>query len=307
MEVNLEQRQGQYIKLLNKSKYFLGNYKDTQNSVSYKTMTINQLVSEWNAIWGSPSESFTFLNINTPSQDNAGVTLESVEIVDELVHKLLDEVEEMLSQNKAITAPLYSIVSFGLGGWAKAPPTDMNGIKAQQIIDRIEYIHGELDKSKSLSLQPSTILYGAAIRAWTNSIDSNVSEGNGASMACKLLEKMENIYSNGENPSAKPNLRVYNTCLHGLAKRGMIVEAERFIEKMEKLNDEELIPDVYTYSICMNAYEKFNGNNMKGKPVEKHAKQLLTKMLKKYEQTGDRRFMPNQFTYGTGMFESNAF
>ena len=70
------------------------------------------------------------------------------------------------------------------------------------------------------------------------------------------------------NKKAKPNVWVYNTCLHGYAMRGMIYEVEALLEKLEQndLNHEEgdenrLRPDVYSYSICLNAYEKFKGKN----------------------------------------------
>ena len=116
---------------------------------------------------------------------------------------------------------------------------------------------------------------------------------------------MENVYSNKENHLAKPNLIAYNTCLHGYAQRGMIDEAEALIENLESLalNDYELSPDVFTYSICMNAYEK-HSRIRRGAPVDERAEKLLAKMIEKYEQTGDRRFMPNQFTFGTGKYKN---
>ncbi len=321
----MEQDNELYDKLLNKSKLFLQNYEKIA-LVAKRTKEIRQLVFEWNTMWMStPSSSSTsstnniFSNLrNKPklpkkNEDNydvstnniihkqSNITLEGVKIVDQMAHKLLDEIEYMIDQNKTISSQTDVILHFALGGWSKAPPSEYNGIKAQELLERMDYIHEKLDNSISfINIQPTTICYGAAIGAWSNTIDDKDSDRNGAKMAEKLLKKMEAKYFNEKNDDAKPNLIVYNICLHAYAQRGMIYEAEALIEKLESSDDDELIPDVYTYSICMNAYEKFKGRIKEGLPVEKRAEDLLMKMIEKYEKTGNRRFMPNQFTVGTG-------
>lgn len=324
MQESMEQDNELYHKLLNKSNLFLQNY-DKITSVAKKMKEIQQLVYQWNTMWGStPSSSSStsstnniFSNFrnkpklpkknedyevstNNTLHKKSNITLEGVKIVDQLAHKLLDEIEYMIDQNKTISSPPHIILNFAIGGWSKAPPSEYNGIKAQELLERMDYIHEKLDNSISFNIQSTTICYGAAIGAWSNTIDDEDSDRNGAKMAEKLLKKMETKYFSEKNNDAKPNLIVYNTCLHAYAQRGMIYEAEALIEKLELSDDDELIPDVYTYSICMNAYEKFRGSIKEGLPVEKRAEELLMKMIKKYENTGNRRFMPNQFTVGTG-------
>ena len=89
----------------------------------------------------------------------------------------------------------------------------------------------------------------------------------------------------------------------------MVVEVEALLSKMEKDCDAKdknisrskvyICPDVFSYSICVNAYAKSTGKDQKD-TAAKRADNLLQRMMKRYEKTGDRRYMPNQYTFGTG-------
>jgi pentatricopeptide repeat protein len=116
----------------------------------------------------------------------------------------------------------------------------------------------------------------------------------GATKALQLLNKME-------AKNIKPPLRIYNSCIHGFAVRGMIDESERLLERLEELSEvnEGLRPDVLTCSTVLNAYLKYKGR-VQGKPLEKRAEDLLDRMMRRYEATGDVQYRPNQYTFGTG-------
>lgn len=312
----------EHKRLMKESQSFLEKY-DNISSIAKKTSGISSLVFDWSLFWGTQSQSASQqrskheLRELSNNSSSSLITLESILMVDKLVHHLLDETEIILSQQKPIESRIQEPLDIGVGAWTKAPPNKMNGYKAQALLERMERIYGKLDRSKTKSIIPSTVTYCAVISAWADTIDHNSKKRlnhsdkenseivNGAIMASKILDKMEKVYMNGDNIKAKPNLQSYNTCLHGFAKRGMVNETERMLKNLESLNDEELIPDVYSYSICLNAYAnrykvakgKYNIDNGR---VNGRVEELLMNMIRKYEQTGDRRFLPNQFTFGTG-------
>ncbi len=358
-EENSNKGQKRYQNLLIESKTFLDNVENI-NSVEEKTREIVRLVHAWNNIWDKTSMSTSTSTVTTTTtiptrgrqrraaevarqkskskqrqgqrQSSVSTTTDTdfaqnIEIVDQLVHLIMDVIEIKLKQKERITSSYSQIVDIALGGWSKAEPSSYSGARAQSILDRVEYIYYDLYSAPATTsfqngvvpLRPSTASYGAVIKTWADSIDNDGEKNNGAQMAQMVLNRMEDLYAAGKNNLARPNLIVYNTCLHGYAQRGMIYEAEELITKLEGFCDYDkykktetnksekhsddgrsLCPDVYTYSICMNAYQKFKGE-IEGLPVEKRAENLLKKMIEKYERTGDVRVMPNQYTFGSGM------
>lgn len=69
-------------------------------------------------------------------------------------------------------------------------------------------------------------------------------------------------------------------------------------DKNKSKSEVYLCPDVVSYSICINAYAKSTGKDQKD-TAAKRADNLLQRMMRRYERTGDRRYMPNQYTFGT--------
>jgi len=305
-------------KLFQSSQKLLQNH-DKMNSTQ-KTKEISRLITEWNKIWPRQAQthvlSTSSINDDTNNNDTKFQKLitEGVDKADKLAHVLLDIIQEAITQNKILDSDYQEQLVMVLTGWSKVAPSPYNGRRAQQLVDKMDEIYMETKQRKlPVVVQPNTICYGMVLTAYSLSIDrkgyNNAVEGG------KLLKKMEERYISGENPLASPNLQLYNSCLHGYAKRGMVAETEALIEKLESFCDtsddndpnNNLCPDVYSYSICINAYEKCKGR-VDGKPVEKRAEDVLNRMMKRYEATGNRRFMPNQFTFGTviALLASNA-
>ena len=287
----------QYDELVHESKKFLKSY-DQIKSIEKRSMQMQQLVFRWGPLL-TEKRGKAYKRKGPFTYD---ITIEGIEIVDQLVHKLLDEVQQrLLAQKEILRIPVSTLVYISLGAWSKAPPNGYNGVKAQELVQRMDVLH-KLDKSNQLKIQPNTACYGSVIRAWANTTDSNNGENiNGAVMAEKTLTKMQMEYSNGQNKYCKPNLKIYNTCLHAYAQRGMFHEIEALIDKLEKIKekDAELTPDVYSYTILMNAYAKCK-SDIDGISIEKRAENLLMQMWHKFKKSGDRRFMPSQYTFGTG-------
>jgi len=232
---------------------------------------------------------------NSKSPENADTDLRQwIEAIDKLAHVLLDEKESMMkhpNEAKSLndrTTYAYSINEV-LGIWCKAPESEMNGERAGKLLSRLE----EISEANQTS-------YHITIISHIRSLDNQKEGRNGAKEGRKILEKMNQI--GGE---MRPDIWVYNGCMHGFALRGMVKEVEELLNEVEKAVDDgndNMRPDVYTYSILLNAYNKCNKRTqMEGESVAKRTETLLHRMIQRYEQSNDRRIRPNQFTFGTAI------
>jgi pentatricopeptide repeat protein len=220
-------------------------------------------------------------------------------VVDKLAHTLLNIKEASMTDEKDRTK--YSTtLSLVLSFWTKCPPYKDNGIRAKRILDRMEELGIFADAEEDTKLR--NISYGAVIQAYSITMDDPDGVVNGAMEARNLLEKLESIQG------TQPALRIYNSCIHGFAIRGMVDDAEEMLGLLEELSQTNvsLTPDVMTYSACLNAYSKYSGKEV-GKPLAERAEDILHRMIKRYEATGDYHFRPNQYTFGTGVFHFASF
>ncbi len=286
-----------------------------------KTNEITRLIQQWSTLWNKESSASDLSQyLHDKSEKEALET--GVQVVDRLANILLDVREDHVLNSGGQddrTQYLYA-VNLAIAFWGKCPPSQLNGVRAQHLLSRMEQV-GVLDFSQMQipaaaaaagggeNADPAVIAYGAAIQAWAISSDPRDSSINGALEAQALLEKLEamsNSSNGASNERFQPQLRIYNSCIHGFAIRGMIDEAEAMLEKLEKMSETtpKLTPDVLTFSSCINAYlksTKARGNRGGGKPLAKRAEALLDRMVKRYEATGgDVQYRPNQTTFGTG-------
>lgn len=258
------------------------------------TREITTMIEEWTKLWGKESNSNSIKSRNYFGNEKEEKLLRNgVQIVDRLAHLLLDARDANIGNNRDRTDYVTS-VNLALSFWAKSPPSKLNGQRAQRLMDRMEGADLLPENNEKRWKELRQISYGAVIQAHCISIDDAKEKVDGATKALQLLNKME-------AKKMKPPLRIYNSCIHGFAVRGMIDESEKLLERLEELSEvnENLRPDVLTCSTVLNAYLKYRGK-VQGKPLEKRAEDLLDRMMRRYEATGDVQYRPNQYTFGTG-------
>ncbi len=306
---NKQNRKQQYNKLVRHSKSLLNNLH--KMSITNQTKEIFHLIFAWNKLWGPTSLRSTSMHRNKKRNSSSFLTIESVDFVDKLMNELFDITETMITTNQNINTAIQQPALVAILAWERVHPTQNTGVRVQKLLDRMMLIQ-DMAKEKHIRspVKVNTVIFGAVISTWSNSIDFMDGDKivNGGHMAEEVLNRMKTYHSENPDGDVKANLISHNTCLHGYAQRGMISEAELFLERLESTfesdpdvegDENSLSPDVYSYSIMMNAYEKYRGK-IKGMPIEKRAEKLLSKMMEKYERTGKRRFMPNKYTFGSG-------
>ena len=233
-----------------------------------------------------------------------------------------------------------SILNLALRYWAKSPPSKINGKKAHELLSRMEDL-GILDLGKvktktkmkahgnsnvnvnvnenenvKMDQQQMLISYHTVIRAWAAATVDHKGL-NGALKALELLERLSCMKSRDDTKTETkadtwPILQMYNICMNGFAKRGMIKEAEEVLHRLEDMSktDPNMAPDTYTFSSCINAYLKGVEKNrdrdvgvgvgMDSKTAAQRAEDILQRMIQRYEGSGgDDRYRPNQTTFGT--------
>jgi len=318
---SVEQKWPHIEKLCRSSQTFLDCHEEMDRP--QKSQEILRLATEWGVLWRKTSHLDGGLTIENNRDNRNEITVDhsvlqnGVETVDKLAHILLDMKEsdaDNAQEDRGRTRPQNSgdmrknhdiIFNIALGGWAMASPSQLNGVNASKILNRLEEIYRK-SPGNANSIRPTTICYGSTIKAWAISLDTP--NNNGAIEARNVLENMIDTYASGNNIWAKPNVMSFNTCLHAYALRGMVNEVEVLLRKMEKHCDTidkqnsktkfYLCPDVFSYTICINAYAKSTGKGQTDRAA-KRADDLLQRMMKRYEKTGERRYMPNQYTFGT--------
>mmetsp|Transcript_12102 Transcript_12102/g.22648 ORF Transcript_12102/g.22648 Transcript_12102/m.22648 type:complete len:897 (+) Transcript_12102:266-2956(+) len=266
---------------------------------------IVRLINDLSKIWDSHDFDDSIVSMKAKSivgeQNVSGKEInllrKVVDVVDKLAHILL-QIKQANMDNQKDRTRYGATLSLALSFWTKCPPGKDNGIRANKILERMEELDIFTEMEDSAMIRQ--ISYGAVIQAYCITID-DPQDGtvNGAIEARKLLERLESIQG------YDPPLRVYNSCLHGFAIRGMIDEAEGLLSMLEERSktNNQLVPDVLTYSACLNAYSKYTGKEV-GKPLAERAEDILRRMIKRYDSTGNLQFRPNQYTFGTviGMF-----
>ena len=254
----------------------------------------------------------------TKTKEKERQHLKGIEVLTELMNILLDSLEDAATREVEGTmssghflrhvnmSQYYWHLTECMDIWGSLPTTT-SGAKAEHLLNRMEKVCTLDDHYAPLT--PNAVAYGSVMKAWVNTIDTPGGT-NGAVEASRVLEHQCDLFSAGFGKHSPPNMHIYNTLMHGYAMRGMVPEAESLLEGLENksiyaesVEGERIYftPDVMTYSSCINVYSKYKGRPLKGKSAADRAEDLLHRLYKKYEETGDSKFMPNQITFGTGM------
>lgn len=274
------------FKELNKKCLDLLENKDNLHE-SRLSADIIKLMEEWTPLWASAGKHF--VRNHDPREDD--IRSSGADVLDRLAHLLLD-LRKVYSNTKQDRTMYDHALSLSLSFWSKCPPSTENGERAEALLRRM-IKEGVLDVTRA-SRKKLEVAYGSVIQAYSISIDRDGS--NGALKAIACLNELET------NLDSHASVRIQNSAIHGCALRGMVDEAEQILDNLEKAskNDSDVFPDVLTYSSCLNAYSKHKGK-VNGKPLSLRAEELLDRMMKRYDETGDIRVRPNQYTFGTAI------
>jgi pentatricopeptide repeat protein len=277
-----------------------------------------ELVMEWAKLWGKKRAS----NSVTPQQVSRGVSLSH-----DLMEKVLDltkyEVERALEQTDGVVGDSANMPQANKKvldieiccetvalGWSrcdiKTIPSLNAAKNAQRILDRLEEIgkmYDSLPKSvaKKLSFTrqdviPTSRFYNHVLSCWSRSPDLDSGD-----CARSLLNRMA-----ANRAFSLPDTISYNNLLHVYANKGDVEKAEALLRQMEDpssvdhssspINHQfpqhnEIQPDVFSYSIVLNAMRKrFMIEHNMDDPVR--AEKFLTDMVNK-------GVTPNEVCYST--------
>lgn len=278
-----------------------------------------QLVMEWSKLWGKRRAS----NQITPQQIAHGVAL-----ADDLMMKVLDltycEIKGAVEttdaseerrppqptkahpQSKSKVLDTEICCQMITLGWSRCDVklTPHNAAeKAQAILDRLEELcqmYDQISKSKArkmsisrLEVTPTSRLYNHVLSCWSRSSDSNAED-----RARELLNRMA---ANGAY--SPPDTISYNNMLNLYANRGDVEKAEDLLNQMKDVSnrssasvhkfprDKVIKPDVFSYSITVNAIRKrFMTHHDMNDPVR--AEKIIIDM----EKAG---VMPNEVCFST--------
>jgi len=200
-------------------------------------------------------------------------------------------------------------------GWSRCDPTIATDAahKNQAILDMLEDICSRRarvndmlhlsGRKKEVSFQlkdvmsPNTKLYNHVLNSWSRSLDPD------AEMHLKgLLDRMGDEESRG-TLFPRPDTISYNNLLNLYARRGKVDAAEALLLEMEE-EVRGVTPDVYSYSIVMNAFQRrftSGGPNERSRKDPERAEEILSNLVTKYEKSGFRsaKLRPSNVTFGT--------
>lgn len=169
---------------------------------------------------------------------------------------------------------------------------------------------GKLYSSGETNIRPDVTTYSTVINAWARSASTHgkAFEKEGISPAKNaeaLLFRMlgdsspnENNdgYEYNTNPSAKPNLVVFNSVLNAWSKSSDLDGADRAYSLLQDMEQNKYIskgvevkPDVYSYTCVIDAFAKRKDPKM--------AEELLNRMEDLYNSTGNINIKPNLKSY----------
>jgi hypothetical protein len=198
-------------------------------------------------------------------------------------------------------------------GWSRCDPAVAGGAPArnsQAILERLEGTcrgRGRLRDDgagvvtfDARDVTPTRYLYNHVLSCWSRSPDPDAVE-----RAWALLDRMESRARGDDAAFSRPDTFSYNNVLNLHASRGDVVAAEALLRRMEGSADGPH-PDVYSYSITMNAFQKRFTSSLRGdrdmKDLER-AEEILSRLAYQYERSGfrDVRLRPTNVTFGTIM------
>ncbi|KAL7544917.1 hypothetical protein ACHAWF_008287 [Thalassiosira exigua] len=176
--------------------------------------------------------------------------------------------------------------------------------KAEEMLEKLEDIcsgREKLGRDTKVGFElhdvtPSIKLYNNVLSCWSRSLDPNAE-----THAQKLMDRMKN--SQGIHP--RPMVISYNNMLNLFANNGKVDKAKALLEEMEGPSF-GLSPDVFSYTIVMNAFQKrFTSSgsldrNMKDPEL---VEEILSHLVSRYEKSGfrDSKLRPSNVTFGTAI------
>ena len=196
-------------------------------------------------------------------------------------------------------------------GWSRCDQKLANNaaLKSQSILEQLESICSKracLEPGTKVTytlhdVTPSIRLYNHVLTCWSRSFHPDAEMH-----AKKLLHRMTN---SDECTYARPDRYSYNNMLNLYANKGDVTAVEALLHKMETTtsnNNQVPSPDVYSYSIAMNAFQKrftsseHTNRNMKD---PERAEELLSRLVTKYENSNFRNdtLRPTNVTFSTVM------
>lgn len=193
-------------------------------------------------------------------------------------------------------------------GFSRCDPKIVSGaaaFKAKDLLDRLEDItikHHRMKNNQILSFNeydvfPTTRIYNHVLNCWTRSMSKDSEKH-----ATALLSRMASPRTEGVS-FPKPDIFSYNNMLNLYASRGDVVAAEALLKQLEESDNNEVTPDVYSYTIVMNAMQRRflseKGDRFMKDP--QRAEELLARLVRKYDESGFTvgRLCPTSVTFGT--------
>lgn len=256
-----------------------------QLSPSVLRVKIIRLIWDWGQLWGHAT-------LTPPAYIGRGAVL-----AEKLIHALLDAKEEEMNNKTSdvegtMKTRFEPLCVVAINGLAKSDLAE-RGRRAQSILDRVEIIFALSGGQEELA--PTSKMYNATISAYSKSDEVAATDS-----CVSLLRRMDDRFCSGDNPLVKPNAVAYNSVLDAYARRGDAQNAQRLVEEMERLygrsNDELMMPDAFSFSSLIHAWEKSCHPH-----AAKKAEEALQRMMDLFNATGDRRLIPNQVTFGVSM------
>jgi polyhydroxyalkanoate synthesis regulator phasin len=188
--------------------------------------------------------------------------------------------------------------NFLIDAWAFSGELDAAD-QALRLLDRMEELHsrqGELEEAHSdhLKICPDVRSYTKVINALSRSMRPDAGE-----LAEGILNKMEHIYSTGENPAARPNTYTYTAAIEAYANSGIEGSLEKTEELLERMiaryqsGDPEVLPNARCFNAAISAYAKSDSPG-----AAQQAEYWLNRMDGLY-MAGLADAKPNSFNYNS--------
>jgi len=205
-----------------------------------------------------------------------------------LSHQQNDSQSNTISRGMKVNLNTFN---FLIDGWAFSGEIDSVD-KAMILLGRMEEMHSNYGTESPV--RPDVRSYTKVINALSRS-----NRPDSGDLAEHLLNKMEHVSMNGENPSAKPNTHTYTAAIEAHAYSGndnSPQKAEELLEQMvEKYHngDPNVLPNARCFNAAISSYAK---SALPG--AAQRAENLLERLDELY-MSGLEEAKPNSFNYNS--------
>lgn len=153
------------------------------------------------------------------------------------------------------------------------------GSNERSLIQRAESLLNVMETSLNPRVKPDHRHYESIIEAWIN-----IGE---PTSARRVLGFRINSFVASKNKEAIPTRKNYDQVMHAFLKAGNLHEATMFINKIQGLKDEQLVPDgpsLHSYEALLAAWKESPSHPSTDRNIEK----IEAVMAKILEETGDK-------------------